>query len=61
MTHVWTYIESALACNNQFEKIPMMRNQDVKAFSGEYDIIDFKDLPEPEGVGCSQCLPETSS
>lgn len=50
--HVWTYVESSLACKQEFENIPLLKQQNPRIFGSRFDVVSHADLPQPEGSDC---------
>jgi hypothetical protein len=61
LLHVWSYAEASLACNQQLDQIPLLKQRDPRIFGERFELIDPEDMPEPDGLSCRQLLTKTSS
>ena len=41
-THCWSYLRIALSCQEQWDLLPLVANQDIKAFQKHYDFVLYE-------------------
>ena len=50
LDHVWVYVESSLACKQEFTNIPLLKQKNPRIFQDRFQLFDYEELPAPEGL-----------
>lgn len=45
------YVESSLACKQEFQNIPLLKQKNPRVFGDRFALFDYEELPAPEGLG----------